>query len=117
MSSNADMSELTPPTHTLPRGGMLQVPRRIGSVLSRLLRRDCVSGAEEKEAELHLYAVSPESRLYLHLRSAWNSVIIVSDGTNTPGVTQQDQTCLSSLIVPKSNISCSDCLFFTVSVL
>ncbi|XP_075886103.1 uncharacterized protein C12orf56 homolog isoform X2 [Nelusetta ayraudi] len=55
-----------------------QVPRRIASVLSRLLRRDCVSGVEEREAELHLYAVSPESRLYLHLQSAWNSCIIRS---------------------------------------
>lgn len=100
---------------------MFQVPRKIGSVLSRLLRRDCVSGGEEREAELHLYAVSPESRLYLRLQSAWNSVIIVSDGTNTPGVTQQDQksgswstqldfltSCPSSLIVPKSKISCLD---------
>uniref|UniRef100_A0A3B4UXJ7 Uncharacterized protein n=2 Tax=Seriola dumerili TaxID=41447 RepID=A0A3B4UXJ7_SERDU len=55
-----------------------QVPRRIGSVLSRLLRRDCVNSREEREAELHLYAVSQTSRLYLHLQSSWNSFIIRS---------------------------------------
>eukprot|EP00064_Thunnus_orientalis_P025313 superscaffoldBa00012477_g25667 len=55
---------------------MFQVPRRIGSVLSRLLRRDCVDSREEKEAELHLYAVSQTSRLYFHLQSSWNSYII-----------------------------------------
>ncbi|XP_044041240.1 uncharacterized protein C12orf56 homolog isoform X2 [Siniperca chuatsi] len=55
-----------------------QVPRRIGSVLSRLLRRDCVNSREEREAELHLYAVSQASRLYIHLQSSWNSFIIKS---------------------------------------
>lgn len=58
---------------------MFQVPRRIGSVLSRLLRRDHVCSGEEREAELHLYAVSSASRLYLHLQSSWNSFIIVSE--------------------------------------
>lgn len=59
---------------------MFQMPRRIGLVLSRLLKRDCAkSSGEEKEAELHLYAVSHTSRLYLHLQSSWNSYIIVSD--------------------------------------
>lgn len=62
---------------------MLQVPRRIASVLSRLLRRDCVNSGEEREAELHLYAVSHPSRLYLHLQSSWNSFIIVSDDRET----------------------------------
>ncbi|XP_019964843.2 uncharacterized protein C12orf56 homolog [Paralichthys olivaceus] len=55
-----------------------QVPRRIGSVLSRLLRRDLVEGGERREAELHLYAVSQTSRLYLHLQSAWSGFIIRS---------------------------------------
>ncbi|XP_054480695.1 uncharacterized protein C12orf56 homolog [Anoplopoma fimbria] len=55
-----------------------QVPRRIGSVLSRLLKKDSSSGGEEREAELHLYAVSHTSRLYLHLQSSWNSFIIRS---------------------------------------
>ncbi|KAI3366613.1 hypothetical protein L3Q82_009294 [Scortum barcoo] len=55
-----------------------KVPRRIGSVLSRLLRRDGVNSREEREAELHLYAVSQTSRLYLHLLSSWNSFIIRS---------------------------------------
>lgn len=53
--------------------------RRFGSVLSRLLRRGSVTGREEREAELHLYAVSHASRLYLHLQSSWSSFIIVSD--------------------------------------
>ncbi|CAB1421778.1 unnamed protein product [Pleuronectes platessa] len=55
-----------------------QVPRRMGSVLSRLLRRDGGGGGEQREAELHLYAVSPTSRLHLQLQSAWSSFIIVS---------------------------------------
>ncbi|XP_071357754.1 uncharacterized protein C12orf56 homolog isoform X2 [Trachinotus anak] len=55
-----------------------QAPRRVGSVLSRLLRRDRVTSGEEREAELHLYAVSQTSRLYLHLQSSWNSFIIRS---------------------------------------
>ncbi|KAM7367309.1 hypothetical protein PAMP_015220 [Pampus punctatissimus] len=53
-----------------------QVPWRISSVLSRLLRRDCEDSRQEREAELHLYAVSQTSRLYLHLQSSWNSFII-----------------------------------------
>ncbi|XP_040886383.1 uncharacterized protein C12orf56 homolog [Toxotes jaculatrix] len=55
-----------------------QVPRRIRSVLSRLWRRDCENSGEEREAELHLYAVSQTSRLYLYLQSSWNSFIIRS---------------------------------------
>lgn len=55
-----------------------QVTRRFGSVLSRLLRRENVNEAEEKEAELHLYAVSLTSRLYFHLQSIWSSFLIVS---------------------------------------
>uniref|UniRef100_A0A3P9CGJ4 Uncharacterized protein n=1 Tax=Maylandia zebra TaxID=106582 RepID=A0A3P9CGJ4_9CICH len=57
---------------------LLQLQRRIGSVLSRLLRRGCVDSEEEWEAELHLYAVSEKSRLYLHLQSLWNSFSIRS---------------------------------------
>uniref|UniRef100_A0A3Q0RXN3 Si:ch211-258f14.2 n=1 Tax=Amphilophus citrinellus TaxID=61819 RepID=A0A3Q0RXN3_AMPCI len=57
---------------------VLQLPRRIGSVLSRLLRRGCVDSKEEREVELHLYAVSQTSRLYFHLQSSWNSFIIRS---------------------------------------
>ncbi|XP_019202248.2 uncharacterized protein C12orf56 homolog isoform X2 [Oreochromis niloticus] len=55
-----------------------QLQWRIGSVLSRLLRRGCVDSEEEREAELHLYAVSETSRLYLHLQSLWNSFSIRS---------------------------------------
>ncbi|MEQ2168628.1 hypothetical protein GOODEAATRI_016711, partial [Goodea atripinnis] len=57
------------------------VTRRIGSILTRLLRRDQVNIGEEREAELHLYAVSQTSTLYLHLQSSWNSFIIVGEGT------------------------------------
>ncbi|XP_078098764.1 uncharacterized protein C12orf56 homolog [Sander vitreus] len=68
----------SPSNHRLniPDTGQLQ--RRIGSVLSRLLRRDCVNSGEEHEAELHLYAISRTSRLYLHIQSSWNSFIIRS---------------------------------------
>ncbi|CAG5926762.1 unnamed protein product [Menidia menidia] len=55
-----------------------QVTHSISSVLSRILRRDPASSAVEREAELHLYAVSETSRLYLHLQSSWNSFIIKS---------------------------------------
>ncbi|XP_078798261.1 uncharacterized protein C12orf56 homolog isoform X2 [Oryzias latipes] len=55
-----------------------QVTRRFGSVLSRLLRRENVNEAEEKEAELHLYAVSLTSRIYFHLQSIWSSFLIRS---------------------------------------
>ncbi|KAK2882947.1 uncharacterized protein C12orf56 homolog isoform X2 [Channa argus] len=58
--------------------GSGQVPGRISSVLSHLLRRDIVNNEEEGEAELHLYAVSQTSRLYLHLQSSWNSFMIRS---------------------------------------
>lgn len=56
---------------------------RVGSVLSRLLRRDSGKDGGEREAELHLYAVSQTSRLYLHLQSLWNSFMIVSDDGGT----------------------------------
>ncbi|XP_056132693.1 uncharacterized protein C12orf56 homolog [Lampris incognitus] len=61
-----------------------QVTKRRGSVLARLLMRERVSGGErdgegaEREAELHLYAVSQMSRIYLHLHSSWNSFVIRS---------------------------------------
>ncbi|TNM91600.1 hypothetical protein fugu_019980 [Takifugu bimaculatus] len=80
LSSPADSHTcpLSPPN---PRSSLPQrdqVPRRIRSVLSRLLKRDYVCSGEEREAELHLYAVSRASRLYLHLQSSWNSFIIRS---------------------------------------
>ncbi|KAM3858891.1 uncharacterized protein C12orf56 homolog [Diretmus argenteus] len=61
-----------------------QVSRRRGSALARLLRRDRATGGErdggerKREAELHLYAVSQMSQIYLHLQSTWNSYIIRS---------------------------------------
>ncbi|TDG96560.1 hypothetical protein EPR50_G00229870 [Perca flavescens] len=74
-------SPASPPSHSnhrlnIPDTGQLQ--RRIGSVLSRLLRRDCANSEEEREAELHLYAISHTSRLYLHIQSSWTSFIIRS---------------------------------------
>ncbi|XP_002661405.2 uncharacterized protein C12orf56 homolog isoform X1 [Danio rerio] len=52
-----------------------------GSVLSRAIRRATTTDkqkGEEKEEELHLYAVSPSSRIFLHLQSSWSSYIIRS---------------------------------------
>ncbi|KAG7456005.1 hypothetical protein MATL_G00247190 [Megalops atlanticus] len=55
------------------------IPSRRDSVLSRLVKRVVAErGGEEKEAELHLYAVSLTSRIYLHLQSSWNSYMIRS---------------------------------------
>ncbi|KAL6116642.1 uncharacterized protein ACO6RY_14611 [Pungitius sinensis] len=71
-------SPLSPASRGVHLPDTAQVPRRIGSVLSRLLRKDSASGGEEREAELHFYAVSDASRLYLHLQSSWNSFIIRS---------------------------------------
>ncbi|XP_054878037.1 uncharacterized protein C12orf56 homolog [Poeciliopsis prolifica] len=65
----------SPPEESLKTAESRQVTRRIGSVLTRLLRRD---RAEEREAELHLYVVSQTSTLFLHLQSCWNSFIIRS---------------------------------------
>ncbi|XP_051275906.1 uncharacterized protein C12orf56 homolog [Dicentrarchus labrax] len=76
--TSSPTSPLSPSDQRLNISESGQLPRRIGSVLSRLLRRDCESGGEEREAELHLYAVSHTSRLYLHLQSSWNSFIIRS---------------------------------------
>ncbi|XP_045928581.1 uncharacterized protein C12orf56 homolog isoform X1 [Micropterus dolomieu] len=76
--TSSPTSPLSPLAQRLNIAETRQVPRRIGSVLSRLLRRDSVNSREEREAELHLYAVSHTSRLYLHLQSSWNSFIIKS---------------------------------------
>ncbi|XP_068573551.1 uncharacterized protein C12orf56 homolog isoform X2 [Cebidichthys violaceus] len=76
--TSSPISPLSPSSHRLNFPDAGQVPRGIGSVLSRLLRRDSSSSGEEREAELHLYAVSDTSRLYLHLQSSWNSFIIRS---------------------------------------
>ncbi|KAK5849039.1 hypothetical protein PBY51_008714 [Eleginops maclovinus] len=77
-----------------------QVPRRLPTVLSRLLRRDCVSGGEEREAELHLYAVSHTSRLYLHLQSSWNSFIIRSTLSLDPFYRRRCSTSSPGKILP-----------------
>uniref|UniRef100_A0A672HQD7 Uncharacterized protein n=1 Tax=Salarias fasciatus TaxID=181472 RepID=A0A672HQD7_SALFA len=50
---------------------LFQGPRRISLILDRLLRRDRADPSEDKGAELHLYAVSHSSTIYLHLQSAW----------------------------------------------
>ncbi|XP_051546996.1 uncharacterized protein C12orf56 homolog [Myxocyprinus asiaticus] len=59
------------------------VSSRRSSILSRLMLRtlaekDKEEEEDEKEEELHLYAVSPTSRIYLHLQCAWSSYIIRS---------------------------------------
>ncbi|XP_070410110.1 uncharacterized protein C12orf56 homolog isoform X2 [Nothobranchius furzeri] len=82
-----------------------QVARRFGSILAHLLRRDGPSSKEEgEEAELHLYAVSQTSRLYVHLQSSWSSFIIRSTLLLDPLYRQRssassDSIRLSSLIV------------------
>ncbi|XP_019132441.2 uncharacterized protein C12orf56 homolog isoform X1 [Larimichthys crocea] len=74
-SSTLTLSDSNQRPNTPEHGHHAQ--RRFGSVLSRLLRRDA-GCREEREAELHLYAVSHTSRLYLNLQSSWNSFIIRS---------------------------------------
>ncbi|XP_030576366.1 LOW QUALITY PROTEIN: uncharacterized protein C12orf56 homolog [Archocentrus centrarchus] len=76
--STSPASSPSPSEESLKTLESAQLPRRIGSVLSRLLRRGCVDRKEEREVELHLYAVSRTSRLYFHLQSSWNSFIIRS---------------------------------------
>ncbi|XP_048863033.1 uncharacterized protein C12orf56 homolog [Brienomyrus brachyistius] len=65
------------PTHS-GRGS----PDRRASILGKLAERTMVQEGGEKEesarSELHLYAVSPSSRIYLHLQTAWNSYVIRS---------------------------------------
>ncbi|XP_072309490.1 uncharacterized protein C12orf56 homolog [Eucyclogobius newberryi] len=51
-----------------------KVPRRIGLLFSRRLKQN--KGANI--AELHFYAPSPLSTLYVHLQSSWTSFIIKS---------------------------------------
>uniref|UniRef100_A0A3B3V9A4 Uncharacterized protein n=1 Tax=Poecilia latipinna TaxID=48699 RepID=A0A3B3V9A4_9TELE len=71
----------SPPEENLKTAESRQVravTRRIGSVLTRLLRRDRADSREERDAELHLYVVSQTSTLYLHLQSCWNSFVIKS---------------------------------------
>uniref|UniRef100_A0A3B3S924 Si:ch211-258f14.2 n=1 Tax=Paramormyrops kingsleyae TaxID=1676925 RepID=A0A3B3S924_9TELE len=57
-------------------------PDRRALILAKLTERTMVRAVVEKEdsarSELHLYAVSPSSRIYLHLQSAWNSYVIRS---------------------------------------
>ncbi|KAJ8006525.1 hypothetical protein DPEC_G00108160 [Dallia pectoralis] len=96
-SPRSSLSSLSHPrvASSSATGGRIQrypevpvMPRRRGSALARLLKSERVveeSNGEgeakegvEREAELHLYAVSPVSRIYLHLQSSWNSYIIRS---------------------------------------
>lgn len=57
-----------------------KVSRRYRSLFSRLLKRN----KEPDVAELHLYALSPVSTLYLHLQSIWISFNIRSTLTLDP---------------------------------
>ncbi|XDV24587.1 hypothetical protein PO909_028717, partial [Leuciscus waleckii] len=57
--------------------------RHRGSVLTRVMRRTMTEKQKEEEEdeieeELHLYAVSPSSRIFPHLQSSWSSYIIRS---------------------------------------
>ncbi len=67
----------TSPAHSSSFGDQRESPS--ASVSTAPMRRTTTEEQdEEKEQELHLYAVSPSSRLYLHLQSSWSSYIIVS---------------------------------------
>ncbi|XP_056604884.1 uncharacterized protein C12orf56 homolog [Triplophysa dalaica] len=75
-------TSVAPPTSFTNHQIQGPVARRRGSSLARLVRRTLAEKdkeeEDEKEEELHLYAVSPTSRIYLHLQSSWNSYIIRS---------------------------------------
>ncbi|XP_016125809.1 uncharacterized protein C12orf56 homolog [Sinocyclocheilus grahami] len=69
----------TSPAHSSSSSDQRQSPS--ASVPTALMRRASTEEQEqeeEKEEELHLYAVSPSSRIYLHLQSSWSSYIIRS---------------------------------------
>ncbi|KAI2665582.1 hypothetical protein H4Q32_021915 [Labeo rohita] len=90
---NPDVSRLavfnTSPTHsssssTPPLPDITNNQSHRASVPTTLTKRTTTEKQEEekeeeeKEEELHLYAVSPSSRIYLHLQSSWSSYIIRS---------------------------------------
>uniref|UniRef100_A0A8C1IWP2 Si:ch211-258f14.2 n=1 Tax=Cyprinus carpio TaxID=7962 RepID=A0A8C1IWP2_CYPCA len=65
------------PAHSSSSSDQRESPS--ASVPTALMRRTTTEKQEEEiEEELHLYAVSPSSRIYLHLQSAWSSYIIRS---------------------------------------
>uniref|UniRef100_A0A673I5G4 Uncharacterized protein n=1 Tax=Sinocyclocheilus rhinocerous TaxID=307959 RepID=A0A673I5G4_9TELE len=67
----------TSPAHSSSSSDQRESPS--ASVPTALMRRTTTEEQEEeKEEELHLYAVSPSSRIYLHLQSSWSSCIIRS---------------------------------------
>uniref|UniRef100_A0A3B3S8B8 Si:ch211-258f14.2 n=1 Tax=Paramormyrops kingsleyae TaxID=1676925 RepID=A0A3B3S8B8_9TELE len=71
-----------PPGTAIWKHAPLGSPDRRALILAKLTERTMVRAVVEKEdsarSELHLYAVSPSSRIYLHLQSAWNSYVIRS---------------------------------------
>ncbi|KAF7229380.1 hypothetical protein G4P62_001090 [Nothobranchius furzeri] len=82
-----------------------QVARRFGSILAHLLRRDGPSSKEEgEEAELHLYAVSQTSRLYVHLQSSWSSFIIRSTLLLDPLYRQRSSASSDSISVERTSL-------------
>ncbi|XP_026066240.1 uncharacterized protein C12orf56 [Carassius auratus] len=65
------------PAHSSSSSDQRESPSASDS--TALMRRTTTEEQEEeKEEELHLYAVSPSSRIYLHLQSSWSSYIIRS---------------------------------------
>ncbi|KAL0962737.1 hypothetical protein UPYG_G00344670 [Umbra pygmaea] len=90
--SLSPLSRLSPvstsPGHWTQRPREAPLMPRRSSMLARLLKRERVVGERhegieeekggERESELHLYAVSAVSWIYLHLLSSWNSYIIRS---------------------------------------
>ncbi|KAL7827748.1 hypothetical protein AOLI_G00309000 [Acnodon oligacanthus] len=73
------------------------------SVLARQMKtqEDMKGKEEKKEAELHLYAVSLTSRIYLQLQSSWNSYIMRSTLTLDP---LYMKTCNVSTPSPKKQM-------------
>ncbi|XP_067111117.1 uncharacterized protein C12orf56 homolog [Osmerus mordax] len=84
-SPHSPLSPEPPPPAGRSEPAPLPRRRRRGSVLARLMKKGRAPGGERneegeggREAELHLYSVSPTSRIYLHLQSSWSSYIIRS---------------------------------------
>ncbi|XP_051974107.1 uncharacterized protein C12orf56 homolog [Xyrauchen texanus] len=82
-SSIAPLPSITNNQHWTPaQTDRPAVSSRRSSILTRLMRRTLAEKDREKKEdekeELHLYAVSPTSLIYLHLQSAWSSYLIRS---------------------------------------
>ncbi|XP_035384450.1 uncharacterized protein C12orf56 homolog [Electrophorus electricus] len=64
-----------PASSSAPEHMGRSAPVAVARVMKRMVRE---RSGEEQEAELHLYAVSLSSQIYLHLQSSWSSYIMRS---------------------------------------